>query len=122
MAEKEQAPSRWLVIAAIAAALLVAILAFALGRSCSGCDPQPPVVAPVGIDAGPGLAEIDEQERLAREEAARRLREIEAEHQAELDAFDEAQRDKYEHVREQGPDAVAAWLTDFNRGLRDGGR
>ncbi len=100
--------------------VLLAVVVFLGARSCSGCDPTPPV-PPVGIDAGPGLAQIDEQERLAREQAEQRLREIEAEHQAELDAFDEAQRGKYEAVREMGPDFVAEWLTDFNRSLRDTG-
>jgi hypothetical protein len=105
-----------------AVVLLVALLAFGAGHSCSSCNRPPPYVEPVGIDAGPGLAEIDEAERRAQEEAERRLREIEAEHQAELDAFDQAQRDKYEAVREMGPDFVADWLTDFNRSLRDAGQ
>lgn len=104
--------------AAGAAGLLLVVLAFALGHSCAGCN-QPSPLPDDGIDAGPGLAEIDERERQAQEEARRRLEEIEREHQAELEAFDERQREKYEHVREMGPDAVAEWLTEFNRSLHD---
>lgn len=103
-----------------AALIALMIAAFLLGHSCSSCD-DPPVLPPVGVDAGPGLAEIDERERQAELLAEQRLAEIEREHQAELDAFDEAQRHKYEIVREEGPAAVAAWLTDFNRSLLDAG-
>lgn len=123
MAEAETSQrNRVLIFAAAGAgALLLLVGVFLLGHSCSGCN-QPPVVPPVAIDAGPGLLDIDEREREAQERARERIEEIEREHQAELDAFDEAQRQKYERVREDGPEAVASWLTMFNRSLRDAGQ
>jgi hypothetical protein len=111
-------------LAVIALALfglvLVVVFLATISRSCSGCSPID--VPPEGIDAGPGLEIIDAQEREAELETQRRLDAIERAHEEDLAAFDEQQRRKYEHVREQGPDAVAAWLTEFNRRMRDAGR
>lgn len=112
-----------LAIGVVVVLLIIVGVAFFAGFSCSGgCDPAPPDLPPAAIDAGPAMVELDAREDAAIAAAAEQLERIEREHQAELDAFDASQRRKYERVREQGPDAVAAWLTDFNRSLRDGGR
>lgn len=99
---------------------LVALVGIAIliGDRCdpSGPDLPPP---PLGIDAGPGLAELDAREAQAEAEAEAQIEALEQRHHAALEEFDRAERDKYERVRAQGPDAVARWLTDFNRSLRE---
>jgi len=103
--------------------ILVGMFFFVLrGWACAGCTPPTDVVVPpVGIDAGPGIEEIDRALADAEVQAAAQLRAIEAAHQAEIAGFDAELRRKYEVVREMGPDAVATWLTGFNLSLRDGG-
>lgn len=108
-----------LIVAVVGVLLLIVLVTFVAGYSCNGCRRAP--LPPVGIDAGEALRELDEREDAAIAQTQAELDRLEREHQAELDAFDEAQRRKYEHVRERGPEAVAAWLTEFNRRLRDGG-
>lgn len=121
MSERPPPPPRPLVIVLLAAPLVIFLLvAFLIPaiRDCRGPVPAPPA----GIDAGPGLEAIAAREREAEAAATRELARIEDERRRDLARFDEAQRRKYEDVRQQGPEAVARWLTDFNRALRDAGR
>lgn len=108
----------------IAGGLGLAVVAFCGGRHCEslcGDELTPQVIVPVGIDSGPSdeatRAQLAEQERLA----AQAIVSLEQKHREELERFNATQATEYAAVRERGPTAVAAWLTEFNRGLRDGG-
>lgn len=107
------------VVGGIALLVLAVVLAFYVGR---GCAPEPEPLPPSGIDAGPGEAEIAARLDAAVQHAEAELARIEREHAEEIAAFDDAQREKYETVREGGPEAVDAFIRDFNRRLRDAGR
>lgn len=107
------------VVGGLAVLLLAVVLAFYAGR---GCTPSPEPLPPSGIDAGPGESEIAARLDAAVHHAAEELARIEREHAEEIAAFDDAQREKYETVREGGPEAVDAFIRDFNRRLRDAGR
>jgi hypothetical protein len=106
------------VIGGTAMLLLIAVLAFFVGR---GCTPPPQPVDDLGIDAGPGeaiiAATLDGALRHRDEEIAR----IAREHAADIARFEGEQAHKYEEIAAQGPEALAGWFTDFNRRLRDGG-
>jgi len=75
----------------------------------------------LGIDAGTGEAEIAARLDGALQAGEAELRRIDEEHAADIASFEDRQREKYEEVREQGPEALADWFSDFNRRLRDGG-
>lgn len=94
-------------------AALFFIVAFAAGR-CSAPDP----VGPVEIDTAKVDVKIDEQVAVAERTAEQRLEEIENKFQDDIEDFSEAQEAEYREVREQGPEAVTAWLQEFNRSLR----
>lgn len=95
-------------------ALMVALVVLTV-ITVRGCDTPEPTPVPVGIDAGPGLAEIDQTEIDARHKAEERLEEIERKRRADLETFDAETRADYERVRRQGPGAVLQWLNDFDR-------
>lgn len=119
MAERKELLAVWVAgIGGIGLVLLVAVLAFYVGR---GCSPSPQPVEDLGIDAGPGEAEIGARLDAALREAEEEIRRIEVEHEADIAAFEANQRDKFETVRAEGPEALARWFSDFNRRLRDGG-
>jgi len=115
--KRMQVPVSWF-IAAVSLGLLVVVLAYFIGK---GCSPSPQPVDDLGIDAGPGEAEIAARLDGATQHAAEELARIEREHADELAAFDESQREKYETLREEGPEAVSDFLAAFNRRFRDGG-
>lgn len=108
----------------IAAGLVLAVAAFCGGRQCASycADESEPVVVLEGIDAGPGDREIRAQLAEQERAAAVAIESLEAKHREEMEHFSAAQATEYAEVRERGPTAVAAWLTNFNRELRrDGG-
>lgn len=105
--------------------LLMVVAAFAFGKGCGSCDgcsgcsdPPPP---PVGIDAGPGeaiiVAHLADVERQAQAE----IDKINAAHDRDIAAFTIAQNTEYHEVAAQGPEALSAWFSAFNQGLRDAG-
>ncbi len=110
-------PVSWFV-AAIGLGLLVVVLSFFIGR---GCERSPQPVDELGIDAGPGEAEIAARLDGSLQAAEVELRRIEEQHAADIAAFEALQREKYEEMRAEGPEALAHWFSDFNRRLRDGG-
>ena len=96
------------------AALILAVAAFYGGTHCGSAAPG----TSVGIDAGPREQEILERlERLERQ-AQQEIERIETRHREQIEEFDDAQQAEYDDVREQGPTAVAEWLSDFNRDLK----
>ena len=98
----------------ILAAVIVAVLLVAvLVTTVPDCHRWEEIET--GIDAGPGLAEIDRQEHETEADALRRLEAIERERRATLDRLEAEQRREYEEVRERGPDAVLDWLRDFDK-------
>lgn len=102
------------------AALLLVIVAFVGGRgfTCSGCDPEPrPIV--LGIDAGPGEAEINARLDGALVAGEAHIEQIEEKFEEDMAAFDAAQREEYERLR-GGDDleAAARYLSDWNRRRR----
>lgn len=103
---------------AIGVLVLAVVLAFYVGRGCSTVSPQP---VDIGIDAGPGEAEIAARLDGAVVHHDEEIARIEREHAADLAAFDERQREKYDELRESGPEAVSSFLADFNRRFRDAG-
>lgn len=97
--------------------LIAAVLGFYAGR---GCAPEP-VIEPVGIDAGPGLREIDDELDASIQRAEARLDAIEREHEAEIARFEGQQAAKLEEMRRQGPEALERWFEGLARTLIDGG-
>lgn len=99
--------------AAFLVALIVAVLVggIFIGKGCAPTNTH----VETGIDAGPGLEAIDEQEREAELRAQRELEMIERKRREDLEALEGEQREEYERVREEGPDAVLRWLNDFDR-------
>jgi len=108
---------KWILLGLAIAMLAVAM--FYAGTRCNSSRPLPVV----GIDAGPGEAEIQERLDRLEQQSREEIERIERQYLAELKQFDEAQQREYAEVRERGPAAVAEWLTAFNRSLkfRDGG-
>lgn len=100
---------------------IVAILAFALGRGCDAPAPDPVPVVVADVDAGPGEAEIARREVEERRRIEAELREVEAHYDDEIRGFDETQRAELGRVRREGREALARWLSEYNRGLRDAG-
>lgn len=105
------------------AALLLAIVAFVGGRgfSCNGCVREPtPIV--LGIDAGPGEAEINARLDGALVAAEAHIEQIEEKFEEDMAAFDAAQREEYERLR-GGDDLeeAARYLSAWNRSRRDAG-
>lgn len=105
---------------AIGVLVLAVVLAFYVGRGCSPHPVDNPV--DIGIDAGPGEAEIAARLDGAVVHHDEEIARIEREHAADLAAFDERQRQKYDELRESGPEAVSSFLADFNRRFRDAGQ
>lgn len=102
------------------AALLIAIVAFVGGRgfNCDACTQAPtPIV--LGIDAGPGEAEINARLDGALVAGEARIEQIEEKFEEDMAAFDAAQREEYERLR-GGDDleAAARYLSDWNRRRR----
>lgn len=105
----------YIAIGVLVAGALIAV--FHLGRSCA---PAVIIEQPITeVDT----TEVDEATRqaqeLAKQEADKMIHDLETEHAEDLKDFDEKQREEYEEVREEGPDAVAKWLSDFNKGLKE---
>lgn len=86
--------------------------AVVFGMSDCGGKPAPPI--DTGIDAGPGLAEIDALEAEQARQRAVRLRDIEEKRRKDLAAISGEQRREYDAVRAEGPDAVLTWLREFD--------
>jgi len=108
--------------AAVGFGILVIVVAFSFGRGCDSCSCAAPVLAPVGIDAGPGEVVINtrlaETERQARAE----IDKINAAHDREIATFTTRQEAEYREIETQGPEALSHWFSNFNRSLRDGGK
>jgi len=107
------------------AVLLAVVLAFSLGRGCGSCSCGScgrPFPKPVGIDAGPGEAEIAAQLAASERQAQAEIAKINAARDREIAAFTVAQESEYRAVAAQGPEALSVWFSDFNRSLRDGGK
>lgn len=102
-----------ILVGAVGIALVLVVLSFYAGKGCRGDGP--PIV--IGIDAGPGEAEILDRLDAAAQETAIRLAAIEREHAEDIAAFNELQREKYDELR-NNPDEADAFLRDFNRSLR----
>jgi hypothetical protein len=105
------------------AALIIAIVMFIGGRGFSGCgcthDPAPIVL---GIDAGPGEAEINARLDGALQAGEAHIEQIEDKFEEDMAAFDAAQRAEYERLR-GGDDLeeAAVFLSAWNRRRRDAG-
>lgn len=115
----------WRTVALVAAVVLFGVAFFVAGKSCTACEPDPVPVGPVvvgGIDSGPGEERIARALDAAAQQAAADLERIEREQREAIERFNAKQRAEYEAVKRRGPTAVADWLTQFNRRLRDGGR
>lgn len=96
--------------------LVVVLLAVVGALTVRACDEHEEPPAPVDTTA----IDVSTSKRAA-EAAAQsetKIRAIEQEHQQALDTFTVEQEQAYEQVREQGPQEVAKWLTDFNRDLQ----
>lgn len=113
MKEETQKKATLILGVAFLVLLIASVLAggFFCGKSCAV---SPPVID-IGIDAGPGLDEIDSAEDAAEKAAAVRLEAIEAKRRESIESLEGEQRDEYERVREEGPDAVLDWLNAFDR-------
>lgn len=109
-------------VSVISAAVLIlaVVITFYIGR---GCAPDPVIVEPVGIDAGPGEAVIAARLDAAVQHADAQLAQLERDHAAEIARFDETQREKYEAIRAGGVDAADRYIREFTLRLRskDGG-
>ena len=84
-----------------------------------GCAPDPIVVEkPVTIiDSTEEDLKIEAEKKAAEAETAKEIEVLEEKHAEDIEHFNEGQREQYEEVKEKGPDAVADWLTSFNRSL-----
>lgn len=98
-------------------ALLIAIVAFVGGRgfTCGSCTPEPtPIV--LGIDAGPGEAEINARFDAEVQAGRVRIEQIEEKFEEDMAAFDAQQRREYERLRGGDDlDAAAQFLSDWAR-------
>lgn len=93
--------------------LLVGIVAFVAGRSCS--PPIPAPLQPEGIDAGPGEQEIAARLDASLREAEERLAQIERKFDEDIAAFDRQQQEEYDRLLEGGDvDDIAEFLRDWN--------
>lgn len=105
--------AKWLLLGGAIA--LVLALVFYLGRSCA---PTTVIEEPnTTIDTREVDKATHEAEKLAREQSEKMIENLEETHSEDLEKFDEQQKREYEEVRKQGPNAVADWLTEFNRSL-----
>jgi len=103
------------------ALVLLIVAAFAGGKGCSGCTHEPdPIV--LGIDAGPGEAEINARLDGALQAGEAHIVMIEEKFEEDMAAFDAAQRAEYERLR-GGDDleATARMLSEWSRRRRDAG-
>jgi hypothetical protein len=96
------------------AALLIAIVAFVGGRGFNcGCTTEPePIV--LGIDAGPGEADINTRLDAALVAGVARIEEIEEKFEEDMAAFDARQREEYDRLRggddlEEAARMLSAW-------------
>lgn len=103
-------------------ALALVLVTFLVGgvRGC-GCTNEPePIV--MGIDAGPGEAEIEARLDAALVAGAARIEEIEEKFEEDMAAFDAHQREEYERLRGgEDLEAAAVYLSSWNRRRRDAG-
>lgn len=83
------------------------------------CSGTPPPIIDTGIDAGPGLDDIDAREAAEELDATRRLEHIETKRREDIEALEASQREEYDSVRAEGPDAVLDWLSAFDRARFD---
>lgn len=101
------------------AALFLVIVAFVGGRGF-GCAPSEPPPVALGIDAGPGEAEIEARLDAALVAGTARIEEIEEKFEEDMAAFDEHQREEYERLRGgEDLEAAAIFLSNWNRRRRD---
>ncbi len=109
---------RLIVIASVAGVVLIALFLGLSSRGC-GCTNEPtPVV--LGIDAGPGEAEIEARLDAALVAGTARIEEIEEKFEEDMAAFDAAQREEYERLRGgEDLEAAAIFLSNWNRRRRD---
>lgn len=100
------------------ALVLLIVAAFAGGKGCSGCTPEPePIV--LGIDAGPGEAEINARLDGALQAGEAHIEMIEEKFEEDMAAFDERQREEYERLRGGDDlDEAARYLSEWNRRRR----
>jgi hypothetical protein len=100
----------------IGVAVVAVGLGFVIGKGCSPPSPQT-----IDVDVHDREAErridttLDAQIRAEED----RIREVEAQHRDAIDHFDQSEAEEYARVRAQGRDALARWLSEFNRDLRD---
>jgi hypothetical protein len=105
-----------------ALAILIIVIVFSLGRGCGSCDGcSHPVLPPVGIDAGPGEAIINDRLAETTRQTQAEIDKIRSAHDAEIAAFTAAQQNEFHEVQAQGPEALSNWFSDFNRSLKDAG-
>lgn len=98
------------------AALFVVILVLVIARSCSNSlvvieKPE------VEVDTSEVDDKTTEAQDEAKAEAEGKIEVLEKEHAEAIEKFDDDQRKEYEEMKDEGPDAVAEWLSDFNRDL-----
>ena len=105
------------------AALIIAIVMFIGGRGFSGCgcthDPRPIVL---GIDAGPGEAEINARLDGAIQAGEARAAQIDLKFRDDVAAFDERQAEEYRALRggddlEATARYLSAWSTERRRAI-----
>ena len=119
--KKFSTKDKLMIVAAAAIVIIVAVLAFYLGRGCGSDGPPIVIEKPdVSIDAGGVDRNAKQQADESEAEAQEEIRKLEQAHAEDLDHFDDAQRQEYERIKKQGPDEVARWLSDFNKDIRHG--
>lgn len=105
-----------LIIAGIAAIGSLA-LAYVLGK---GCQPDPIVVEKPDtvVDTSSVDRAIEAKKIEAEKQSAMKIDALEKKHAEDIEQFNDEQREEYEHIKKKGSKAVANWLTDFNKDLR----
>jgi hypothetical protein len=102
------------------AAFLLVVVFFIGGQGFRGCGcahELTPIV--LGIDAGPGEAEINARLDGSLVVSAARIEQIEEKFEEDMAAFDAAQRAEYERLRGGDDlDAAARMLSEWNRRRR----
>lgn len=96
------------------ACILMLVAVFFLGRSC-GPDAVVVEKPDTTVDTSKPDEATAEAIKEAEKQSEKMIDTLEKEHAKDIETFTDDQKEEYEVIRKDGPNAVADWLTSFNR-------